>query len=119
MFKLLVGVRLGACVKIISVGDTVGDRFICPLVGDVNKTAVGDGDRETVGDGDKATVGPTVGVTVDGKIIAGLKAGVGETIIVGLTDASLRTELFCFIKVKTKIMTIIVNKEIIKKTNLE
>jgi len=72
------GVKLGACAKIISVGDTVGDRFICPVVGDVNKTAVGDGDKVTVGDGDKATVG-------DGdKVTVGLGVGVGEETMVGL-----------------------------------
>ena len=114
MFKLSVGVKLGVCAKTISVGD--GDKEMIS-VGDEETT--GEGDKKSFGDGDKATVGSMVGVTADGGIIVGLRVGVGEAIVMGLTDASLRTELFCFIKIKTKITTIIVNKEIVKKTNLE
>lgn len=123
------GVELGACAKMISVGTIVGEMVEvdedCNNVmvgdsvsaGDEEAASDGDGDRVTVGDGDKATVGLTVG---DGDRIAfGLGIDVGKTAIVGLIDASLRTELFRFIKIKTKITTIIVNKEIINKTNLE
>ena len=110
----MVGVKLGVCAKIISVGDGESDG---------DEETAGEGDKETVDDGDKATVGPTVGAFVGVRhawpVHVGLKVGVLVTTIVGLTNASLRTELFCFIKIKTKITTIIVNKEIIKKTNLE
>ena len=101
MLKLSLGVKLGICAKTISVGD--GD-----------KETISAGDEETVGDGDiGVSVEDGVGVTGKGdKVIVGLRVGV-------TTDASLRTELFCFIKIKTKIITIIVNKEIVKKTNLE
>ena len=107
MFKL-VGVKLGVCAKIISVG--VGDK---ETISASDEETAGESDKETIGDGDKATIG-------DGdKVIVGLIVGVGKTTVVGLINASLRKELFCFIKIKTKITTIIVNKEIIKKTNLE
>ena len=105
MVGLMVGVKLNVFAKIISVGD-----------GDIG-AFVGDG-VGVVGDGDKATVGLTIGLTV-GEGAFGLGVAVGKTAIVGLINACLRTELFCFIKIKTKITTIIVNKEIIKKTNLE
>ena len=104
----MVGVKLSVCAKIISVGD-----------GDGNGDS--DGDKETAGEGDiGASVGDGVGVVGDGdKVTVGLRVGVRKTTIVGLTDASLRKKLFFFIKIKTKRTTIIVNKEIIKKINLE
>ena len=106
----MVGVKLSVCAKIISVGDGNGDS-------DSDKETAGEGDiGASVGDG----VGVGVGVVGDGdKVTVGLRVGVRKTTIVGLTDASLRKKLFFFIKIKTKRTTIIVNKEIIKKINLE
>lgn len=93
LVKLVVGVKLGACAKIISVGDGFVGEVDKATAGDSDEknagegdisAVVGDGDGVGVCEGDKAAIGLTVGAFVG---VFGLRVDVGKTTIVGLIEA--------------------------------
>ena len=107
----VVGVRLGTLAKIISVGEGL-------LVGvpstEVTATEVGEGDGPTVGEGDKGKVCSSVGVGRATAIV-----GVTLFAIVGGDVSVFNGRLFFLARIKTKTITTVVNKKMVKKINLE
>ena len=108
--------------KMISVGIIVivGVRHAWPVHVVSVKETVGESEEKIVGEGSGVKVGGgSSGGKVGAKVGAETAFAVGDNVTGGVTKAWSRPALFLLIKINTKMTTIIVSKEMIRKINLE